>query len=381
MAEYTKLSDGWRVRVSYKTKNGKRRTKSKQGFRTKAAAKLYAPELKKLLMDTNPLLDSKVSLADYFIGWYHTFKEPTLSTRTKRHYLWTHKTISKVSAFTERPMSSLTRTDYQQFLTDFGATHAKETANKANVQIRAAVKNAVYDGLIEKDFTDQTKVVFDKSRTMKIEYLTVSDLKQLIDYTTASLNWHYTSRYMILLACYTGMRLGEIQGLQWHDINFNFKTIAIKRTWSEVEKDYAPTKNESSIRTIRVNKELLDILKSLKDAVKPVGKYQVFISQYGTVPTSAAVNKVLRHSLSDLSINRKGFHFHSLRHTHVAYLLACQVDLYAISKRLGHSDIGTTSRVYSYLIDEYRAQTDNHIDKALTDLSSNEIGIGDVKQA
>ncbi|WP_407659084.1 tyrosine-type recombinase/integrase [Lactiplantibacillus brownii] len=66
-------------------------------------------------------------------------------------------------------------------------------------------------------------------------------------------------------------------------------------------------------------------------------------NQYETVPTSAAVNQTLRESLKVLEIKRVGFHFHSLRHTHVVYLLYCGADLYAISKCLGHSDLATTA--------------------------------------
>lgn len=89
------------------------------------------------------------------------------------------------------------------------------------------------------------------------------------------------------------------------------------------------------------------------------------MTQFGTIPTSNAVNKVLRNLLTELNINRENFHFHSLRHSHVALLLANGIDLYAISKRLGHSDIRTTSNTYAYLIDEYKKKTDNKITSAL----------------
>ena len=68
------------------------------------------------------------------------------------------------------------------------------------------------------------------------------------------------------------------------------------------------------------------------------------------------------------AIAKQGFHFHSLRHVHVAYLLGQGVDVYAISKRLGHSDITITLKTYSYLIDEYKAQNDDLIVKKLQKL-------------
>lgn len=73
----------------------------------------------------------------------------------------------------------------------------------------------------------------------------------------------------------------------------------------------------------------------------------------------------MRECLAACNIDKKGFHFHSLRHTHVAYLLSENVNIYAIAKRLGHSDVTTTTRVYSYLVDEYKTRTDNFIEQPL----------------
>ena len=65
--------------------------------------------------------------------------------------------------------------------------------------------------------------------------------------------------------------------------------------------------------------------------------------------------------MADCGIKKQGFHFHSLRHVHVAYLLGQGVDVYAISKRLGHANVTITLNTYSYLIDEYKAKNDELI--------------------
>ena len=101
-----------------------------------------------------------------------------------------------------------------------------------------------------------------------------------------------------------------------------------------------------------------------------IGIFQHFTTVADT--SSSALNKKLRQSLKDLGINRSGFHFHSLRHTHVAHLLACGIDIYIISKRLGHTNISTTTRTYSYLIDEYKAKNDEQIRNELDKLSLQE---------
>lgn len=173
---------------------------------------------------------------------------------------------------------------------------------------------------------------------------------------------------MIITALVTGLRPGEIQGLRWQDINTNFNTITVTQSWNETNKDFQELKNESSHRTIRVNNWLLDLLDELPKNDK---LNRIFVNQYNTIPTSSAINKTLRDSLKANEIDLAGFHFHSCRHTHVAYLLSEGNDLYAISKRLGHSDITITAKVYAYLIDEYKAKTDNQIVTSLDSLLNN----------
>jgi len=61
-------------------------------------------------------------------------------------------------------------------------------------------------------------------------------------------------------------------------------------------------------------------------------------------------------------------HLHSLRHTHVAVLLFKGVDLYSISKRLGHSNMSTTANTYAYMLDELKQQSDKQIVNILDEL-------------
>lgn len=363
MADVRKRGKKWQARIDYYDDAGKRHFKSKSGFKTKSAAQLFISQMivdknsGKFVPDTPPLF------YEYFWSWFETYKEKTIVDRTKRQYVHTYNVLKKLMSNVK--LDEINRKIYQKFLDEYGKDHAKETITKLNALVHACVKDAIYDGKIKKDFIQRTNLVYDKSKTWKIDYLSETEMKKLTDYLISTLNYHYSSKYMILLAIYTGMRLGEIQGLKWEDINFNFKTINIRRSWNSVTKEYIPTKTESSNRVIRVNNQVLNLLKDLQKN----NSNAVFINQFGTIPTSNAVNKTLRNSLKNIDINKKGFHFHSLRHTHVAYLLAHDVDVYVISKRLGHSNISTTTNVYSYLIDEYKTRTNDHIESVLNELN------------
>lgn len=167
--------------------------------------------------------------------------------------------------------------------------------------IHACVKDALYASDINKDFVEGTDPVYDKKRTRAVDYLSIQDIETLCDYLIGSLNHYFTSMYMILTALYTGARLGEIQALTWKDINFNFKITIINKAWHETDQEFKDTKNEPSKRMIRVNQNLLDILKELKQNKTEM----VFENQYHTIPTSSAVNKTLRESLQACSVNHK----------------------------------------------------------------------------
>lgn len=212
-----------------------------------------------------------------------------------------------------------------------------------------------------KDFTNQVNLVSNKDNEVQVEYLSIAELKKLKNKCLAGRLRHFTSRYMILTAIYTGMRPEEIKVLTWDDIDFERHEVNIDKAWNDASEKFKPTNNESSVRTIRVNSALLDVLKELKDNHNRM----VFVNQYGTLPTSNGYNKALRSIMAKCGISKKGFHFYSLRHCHVAYLLSQEADLYIISKRLGHSNTTITSKTYAYLIDEYKNKSNNQIEKYL----------------
>lgn len=359
-----KRGSKWQARITWRDENGKLHQKSKSGFETKQQAKQYAAKLEsRRLAGDN--VESSISFADYFDDWFNTYKKGLITPVTQRHYIWVANEINKY--FGKIKIKKITRRQYQQFINDFGENHAPETVKKLNGICRACFRSAVVDGIITKDITENTTLVYDKNRKQKVEYLNIQELKLLISELLSKLNPRYTSRYMILTAIYTGARLGEIMALTWDDINFNFKTISISKAWDYHNGGgFKATKNEASVRIIRVNDLLLSCLKQLKENDEDM----VFKNKRGEIPSSNAVNKTLRSCMKEVGVVKRGFHFHSLRHSHVAYLLSQGANLYAISKRLGHSDMTTTAKRYSYLIDEYKERSDNQIEGYLNGLNS-----------
>ncbi|MDO5882579.1 site-specific integrase [Ligilactobacillus animalis] len=362
MASYRKLKTGWKVTISKRDSNGKLKQVSKNGFATKNEAKMYAAKIEAQQFGVIQQKKS-VPFADYFYDWFLLYKKSKLAKISQQRYLIIHRAIQIF--FGAVHIKNITRQEYQKFINWYGSNHAKDTVLKTHRIIRSCVKSAIFDDIISKDFTYNVEIIFDKSRDITVEYLSVSEIQLLSKTLKQKLNPRYPSRYMILFAIYTGARLGEIQALTWSDIDFDHNTVSINKSWNYHDGGgFKETKTESSNRVIRLNGGLLSLLAQLK----PNDPKMVFTSSFGSIPTSNAVNKTLRSVMQECSIVKNNFHFHSLRHSHVAYLLYQGIDLYAISKRLGHSDMTTTAKKYAYLIDEHKAQSDDLIEAAINDI-------------
>ncbi len=153
----------------------------------------------------------------------------------------------------------------------------------------------------------------------------------------------------ILLALSTGMRIGELCGLKWSDVNFANQTVSVQRT---IQRIYDPRakirtrivigepKTMSSRRTVPLSTTILPILHRLKS-------YQD--NDYLLTGTSMFVeprtyreffNTLLRKS------NVEHISFHSLRHTFATRLIENGADYKTVSTILGHSSINMTLNLY-----------------------------------
>lgn len=361
MSYAKKAKKGYYGIAEWRDKDGKRHQKSAGCFKLKREALVKADKQEKELDQRN--IDwQNITLVEYYQRWYSLYEENRITHVTKNRY----KVIGNVlkDYFKDTKLNDIRRSDYQAFINWYGSNHARDSVSKLNSAVRSTVGYAIDDDIITKDFTHNVRLVYNKHRNRKVEYLNSEELAKLKTAVLDKLSRYNTSRYMILTAIYTGMRKGEVQALTWNDIDFLHSTISVNKSWDEKKKAFKSTKTESSNRTIKVNRSSLNHLADLKAN----NTTMVFQNVLGTIPTSNALNKCLRSIMSDIGINKQGFHFHSLRHVHVAYLLGRGVDIYAISKRLGHSNITVTLNTYSYLIDELRAKNDNLIIEKLAEL-------------
>lgn len=367
MSQIYKRGKTWTVRFTkretvYDPKTGKYisklKQKSKGGFRTKVEASQYGIKLEADSM-AGVDITRNPEFAKYFENWANIFRIPGVRPATERRYKVYIKHVKKY--FGIQKIKDITRTQYQKVITDFGQKHAPESTRKLNGVIKSCVQSALDDGLITKNFTSNVKIEGNKSRKREVTYLNASEIEKTISECESNLQPKYPSRYIILTAFFTGARIGEITALHWQDIDFKNNTISINKSLDQATHELGATKNDSSVRTITVSSKLLEYLKQLQDNHED---YVFALPTTHMPPSNNAVNKALREILKKAGINKPTYHIHSIRHTHVGYLIYQGVDIYAISKRLGHSNLTVTLDTYANLLDEYQ----NKENKKIVDL-------------
>lgn len=160
----------------------------------------------------------------------------------------------------------------------------------------------------------------------------------------------------VLMALTTGMRIGELCGLRFGDIDWEKKTIKVCRTVEriyEVNPDGTPggktvlivsePKTKNSRREIPLMREVIPLLKAYSK-VSTSDYYVCTLSEHVTEPRTYR-NSYRHFILKEVGLKRC-IKFHGLRHTFASTLIENMVDVKTVSSILGHSDISTTLNVY-----------------------------------
>ena len=181
---------------------------------------------------------------------------------------------------------------------------------------------------------------------------------------------------MIFIAGMTGMRFGELLGLTWDNINFDKKYINVCQTWDyHLNTGFAPTKNEQSIRKISIDDSTLEVLSNFQAeqtkffrSLEITNRHHLVFSNAVTQAISNnAINKQLSKLCKQSGIDTP-LTLHGLRHTHASVLLYKDVNILAVSKRLGHKDLSITMSVYSHILKELEEKENKHIASILEEI-------------
>ena len=183
-------------------------------------------------------------------------------------------------------------------------------------------------------------------------------------------------KVMIKLLIYTGMRRGELCGLEWKDIDFETGLLRIVRSSQYIGNRKIITKEpktKAGRREMILSKSALDMLREYRKWQNQkrlqVGEDWIdndrLFTQWNGVPiypdtiSDRFANFIKKHDLPKVTL-------HSLRHSNATLLIAEGVDVRTVSQRLGHADVSTTLNIYTHALQSRDKEAAERLEQALS---------------
>ena len=298
---------------------------------------------------------------EYYKNWINVYKDGAVRKVTMDKYKlalsWLKKIIPNLK------VCDMDRIAYQKLLNDYAKEHERQTVVDFHHLIKCAIMDAVDDKLIEKDPTRKVIIKGKMPREKKIKYLNQYELHTLLQDLDLKDEINYD--WLIFLIAKTGMRFSEALAITPKDFDFSHQTLIINKTWdyknNEGNGGFLPTKNKSSVRKIQLDWQTVmrfaELVKNLPED-KPI-----FINK--RVFNSTINDIIARHCEK---CNIPVITLHGLRHTHASLLLFAGVSIASVAKRLGHSNMSTTQKVYLHIIQELENKDTDTIMRSMAGL-------------
>jgi integrase len=294
--------------------------------------------------------------AEMWLKLPHDRKESTMDSYRDNLRLHVYPVLGK------RRLDEIKRKDLKALLDELainGSKHksksrkgkglSSSTLNTIRAPINGVFSHAVDSELIESNPLRELKTK-NKGKALKVNPLKEKEAMALLDKAKEYLSGFYYPS--ILCALRTGMRIGEIQALQWGDIDFKSRFIEVRRSWRDGR--LTDTKNKMT-RRIDMTPHLSDRLRVLRTRQKKKALKHgrspsewVFDNGKGEMLNREVFKKALNKCLELAELRR--IRVHDLRHTYATIRLLRGHNVGDVSYQLGHSSIKITYDTYGHWI-------------------------------
>ncbi|MFT4010887.1 MAG: site-specific integrase [Nocardioidaceae bacterium] len=322
-------------------------------------------ELKKLrdrIEAGKPIRDGAQPFGEYAVAWIDlTLKVSDRKPSTKALYAGLTRRHIVPSNLGKTPVGRLRARHVEQFVQDMrGRGLSESTVRQVYTVARAIAEAAVRDSAMSANPFSQVRRP--KVTRREAEFLTAAEVDKLLEAAKGS-------RYALLfefLVC-TALRRGEALALRWLDVNMTAQpkerprvpaeSARIKGTLARVDGKLVvgPPKTESSVRTIPLSPDALDVLRRLRArqaadklalGSKWVDSGFVFTTEFGEPCDPRNALRALVAAGERAGLPRIGLH--TLRHSAATMMLNNGAALAVVSRLLGHSSIQVTVDIYGH---------------------------------
>lgn len=312
-----------------------------------------------------------ITVDEWFEYWFEKYKEPSLKPTsvypTKSRYKSTFG-----CALGELKLEQLRNVQVQEVVNDLIKNGRATSSVRSSLGIlRSCLESAKNNGIIRVNPSFDIMVPWSENKQVLRRFLTAEERELFLKEAD---NSYYKEMYYFMLC--TGLRIGEVGGLFWSDIDFNKKVIHVERSLScqyekgiKTQKLVLP-KTANSIRDIPfmggVESSLL-AWKEKQDAYKKeLGvrwragldyKDLVFTTSLGSQVTRYIVERDMRNMVANINAQRlfngkpeiEPIYPHALRHTFCSMCFERDMNPKVVQKIMGHANYSTTIDIYTHV--------------------------------
>ena len=159
-------------------------------------------------------------------------------------------------------------------------------------------------------------------------------------------NYPINKKTPLVLALYSGVRIGELLALEWSDIDFINNTIHISK--QVLNKNVTEPKTYNSNRYIDIPDFVIDSLKQLKAESNLLSRIVFCSNTGGYIKRNEFIEHWFKKAMK--YIGHDDYTFHCLRHTYATYLLSNNIPVKYVQEQLGHTSAETTLNVYNHVL-------------------------------
>ena len=362
-----KRGNRWYYTLDLPKINGKRRQIERVGGDTKEEAENALLDALNEIRNTGRFRDaSNISASDYFEYWYENYVMTNLKYNTQQNYrgMIDNHILPYLNKYYLKEIDPYILQNMMN--AEYKKGFAKKTLSILKTVLHGALKKAVYPYQFIKENPMQYVEMPKYNERMKP---TKEDLKIISSDDWEKLRAAVTEDNPLyvpmMIAYYTGMRRGEVCGLEWDKVSLDEQTIEVVQIM--LHENGQPTigtpKTQASYRIIDIGETLTNLLKiHKKKQLENRLRYGQYYQQNNFVCTKENGSPVTPNSIKRLvsqARERTGVavNFHAFRHTHATVLLEAGASVKEVQDRLGHSKAATTTDTYVHLTRKKKKST------------------------
>ena len=334
-----KLTGKFYFSVRYTNWQGERKQKKATGFALAREAKAAEHEFLSKY-DRQCTLSFSAMYDIYITDFKARTKKPSTVATKEGHF--THAILPY---FGKLKLTDITPAHVRDWQNQIIAKYAPTTQKQIHGQLSALFNFAMkFYGL--KQNPARLAGSIGEFKATSSDFWTVEEFNAAMEYTPEPFKTAF------FLFFYSGLRRGELLALNIGDFDAASNTITVNKSLERVKgvNHIGEPKNKQSIRTVTIPASVAAMLTQyIKTIYEPSPNEPLW-------PTMSGDHLAYRLEQSALKAGVKKIRLHDLRHSHAALLIEMDVNILAISKRLGHKDIKTTLNIYGHLYKEHAEQ-------------------------